>query len=81
MISDGKDKEKSGGADEGDKVEGGESARSDGTENCNGNSEDDADVEDVASENVAKDKLGFALFCGDDCSDEFGKGSSEGDYS
>jgi len=75
----GEDKEESGGKNEHEEINGGEAGGRDGAKESDRKTEHDADVEDVAAENVADGKLGFALFGGSDGSDELGEGGAESD--
>ena len=39
----------------------------------------DANVENIATDNIANEEVGFALSCGGDGSDKFGQGSTKCD--
>ncbi len=79
MVSNGKDEEKRGGADEGDKVDGGEAGGRDGAKDSDGDAKDDADVKDIRAEDIAEDEFRLAFSGGDDGSDELGQRGAEGD--
>ena len=79
MTASGDEEEDDGGANEHDEVDDFKAVWCDGAEKCNWKTEDDADIEDVATDNVADEEFVFATFRGFNGGDEFWEGSTEGD--
>ena len=81
MVAPGEKKEEDGGKNEHKEVYHLETFWGDGTENGDRQAHYNADVKNVATDDIAYDEVGFFVFGGDDGGDELWEGSAEGDDS
>ena len=79
MIATGEDADEDGGENEHDKVDDVEVFGGDGAGDGDRKSKNDTDVEDVATDDVANEEVGFFFAGSSDSGDEFWKRSAEGD--
>ena len=79
MVATGEETNEDSGEYEHDEVDDLKAVWSDATSDGDWKSENDANIEDVATDDIADEEIGFAFSRGGDGGDELGKRSAEGD--